>query len=130
MGLGQRDPWSWPPRSCDQASGEGLVQAVPVEVTANEHQTVRPACVSPGSIWLPVKEHMNALEDVALLLTGDRQDAFHAKDVDTLLGEKLAQPLVEPLRVHLPGQLDADRGDRCVMEMLALIQEGRIQAQG
>jgi hypothetical protein len=62
---------------------------------------------APGAIRPAVKQHMRALENVAVRLPLDREHAFHTKDIRAFVRQQVAQPVCKLLFVQIARRVDA-----------------------
>src|SRR5258706_5306654 len=75
------------------ASVEGLFQLRGVEITADEDhaRSARLAC-APFALEIAFEDHVHGLEDEALGIVLDVDDALGTQDVGPLFGDELGQP--------------------------------------
>ena len=83
------------------ARGESRSEFRAVEIPPDENQLAAPRLAGlPGPVGLPVHQHVDALENVALRRACDVEDSFHAENIDALFPQQFAQPGVRLFRVE------------------------------
>src|SRR5262245_24843394 len=83
---------------------EALPQTFGVEIAADEHQpALMLLAVLPGALVVAFDDHVNALDDVAVRIVLERDDAFEAQNVRAFHLGGLLDPREKLLRVHLAG---------------------------
>ena len=119
------------PRAVDtqtrQASNPWRMRC-PSRLRPMEYELIAAGRLAPFAIRLSVKEHVNPLEDKAMRLTREADEALHSEDVDPAFTEQLAKPQVQPVRIYVALNLDGDRAHLVVV--LVLCDPGSLDLGG
>ena len=101
-----------------------------VQIAADQHEfRLARLAVAPGLAGAAFHEHVNALEDEAIGITLEVENAFAAQDIDAAGAQQFGDPGLEPLRIQRARGLERDAGDRVVMFMCVFAQEVRLDLE-
>lgn len=92
-----------------------------VEVAADED---KPAfaffVVFPGPLMIALDDHMDALDDIALVIVAEGENALEAQDIRALFLGDLLHPWEEFVGIEFAGT-QGDRNNRCVVNRRGMI---------
>jgi hypothetical protein len=110
---------------------ETLAEQVLGQVAADEDQPALPLLVGfPGPLPVAIEQHVNPLDDEALVVVLQRQNALHAQQVGAVLLRDVLDPGHEPVRLDRTVCAQRQAHDLIIALVLAVLcQEARLDLE-